>query len=77
MLHQRRAKRFVDSVGLARHCDTLGYTRYWAAEHHNMANIATSAPGVLIAHIAATTTRMRSHQKLTNQINTGVNIARV
>ena len=49
----------LDSVALARHCDALGYTRYWVAEHHNMANIATSSPEVLIAHIAATTTRMR------------------
>ena len=49
----------LDSVALARHCDGLGYTRYWVAEHHSMANIATSSPEVLIAHIAATTTRMR------------------
>jgi luciferase family oxidoreductase group 1 len=49
----------LDSVALASSCDALGYTRYWVAEHHNMANIATSAPEVLIAHIAATTTRMR------------------
>jgi luciferase family oxidoreductase group 1 len=49
----------LDSVALASHCDALGYTRYWVAEHHNMANIATSAPEVLIAHIAATTRRMR------------------
>jgi len=49
----------LDSVALACRCDELGYTRYWVAEHHNMANIATSSPEVLIAHIAATTTRMR------------------
>src|SRR5688572_16124283 len=49
----------LDSVALASRCDALGYTRYWVAEHHNMANIATSAPEVLIAHIAARTTRMR------------------
>jgi luciferase family oxidoreductase group 1 len=49
----------LHSVALARLCDTLGYTRYWVAEHHNMPNIATSAPEVLIAHIAAVTTRMR------------------
>jgi luciferase family oxidoreductase group 1 len=48
-----------DSVELARVCDQLGYTRYWVAEHHNMANIATSAPEVLIAHIAAITSRIR------------------
>jgi len=49
----------LDSMALASHCDELGYTRYWIAEHHGMANIAASAPEVLIAHIAATTTRMR------------------
>jgi luciferase family oxidoreductase group 1 len=49
----------VDSIELARQCDDLGYTRYWVAEHHGMANIATSAPEVLIAHIAATTRKMR------------------
>jgi luciferase family oxidoreductase group 1 len=48
-----------DSIVLARLADTLGYTRYWFAEHHNMANIATSAPEVLIAHAAAHTTRIR------------------
>jgi luciferase family oxidoreductase group 1 len=49
----------LDSVAVASRCDTLGYTRYWVAEHHNMANIATSAPEVLIAHIAAITRTMR------------------
>lgn len=46
-------------MALANCCDELGYNRYWIAEHHGMANIAASAPEVLIAHIAATTTRMR------------------
>ena len=49
----------LDSTALAVRCDALGYTRYWVAEHHGMPNIATSAPEVLIAHIAATTTRIR------------------
>ena len=48
-----------DSIELARTADALGYTRYWFAEHHNMANIATSAPEVLIAHAAAVTRRIR------------------
>lgn len=48
-----------ESVELARAADRLGYTRYWFAEHHNMASIATSAPEVLIAHAAAVTTRIR------------------
>ncbi|MEZ4399856.1 MAG: LLM class flavin-dependent oxidoreductase [Kofleriaceae bacterium] len=48
-----------DSVALAATAEALGYARYWVAEHHNMASIATSAPEVLIAAIAATTTRIR------------------
>ena len=49
----------LDSVALALRCDALGYTRYWVAEHHGMTSIATSAPEVLIAAIAAATRRIR------------------
>jgi luciferase family oxidoreductase group 1 len=48
-----------DSIALARIADELGYTRYWFAEHHNMASIATSAPEVLIAAAAMATHRIR------------------
>src|SRR6185369_17264386 len=48
-----------ESIELARTADALGYTRYWFAEHHNVANIATSAPEILIAQAAAVTTRIR------------------
>ncbi len=48
-----------ESLALARHCEALGYHRYWVAEHHNSASIAGSAPEVLIAAIAATTHRIR------------------
>ena len=48
-----------ESVELAVLADELGYTRYWFAEHHAMASIATSAPEVLIAHAAARTRRIR------------------
>ncbi len=48
-----------ESVELAIEADRLGFTRYWFAEHHNMASIATSAPEVLIAAAAARTTRIR------------------
>ena len=46
-------------MALAKAADALGYTRYWFAEHHNMASIATSAPEVLIAHAAAVTSRIK------------------
>jgi luciferase family oxidoreductase group 1 len=48
-----------ESVELATVADQLGFTRYWFAEHHNMASIATSSPEVLIAHVIAKTSRIR------------------
>lgn len=48
-----------DSVELVKTAEKLGFTRYWVAEHHNMQSIATSAPEVLIAHLAAHTSRIR------------------
>ena len=44
---------------LARAADDLGYRRFWVAEHHNMAAIASTNPPVLIAMIAAATQRIR------------------
>jgi len=46
-------------LDLARLADRLGYARYWFAEHHSMPAIASSAPEVLIAHVAAGTERIR------------------
>jgi luciferase family oxidoreductase group 1 len=48
-----------NTLELARHVERLGYLRYWVAEHHNMPGIASSAPAVLIGHIADATTSMR------------------
>ena len=48
-----------ESLALARHCDQLGYHRYWLSEHHNSDSIVGTAPEVLMAAIAATTTRIR------------------
>jgi luciferase family oxidoreductase group 1 len=44
---------------LAQTADSLGYTRYWLAEHHNMPAVAATSPPVLIAHLAAHTSRLR------------------
>jgi luciferase family oxidoreductase group 1 len=43
----------------ARHAEQLGFARYWLAEHHNMAGIASSATAVLVGHIAGGTSRIR------------------
>ena len=48
-----------ESLALARHCDQLGYYRYWVSEHHNSDSIVGTAPEVLMAAIAATTVRIR------------------
>lgn len=47
------------TLRLARIADDLGYSRYWVAEHHNVPSVAATSPAVLIAMIAATTSRMR------------------
>jgi luciferase family oxidoreductase group 1 len=48
-----------NTLELARHADRLGYVRYWLAEHHNLPTVASSAPEVMIAHVASVTTHMR------------------
>ncbi len=47
------------SVDLARLVDTLGYTRYWVAEHHGTPMLAGASPEILIGAIAAATSRFR------------------
>jgi len=44
---------------LAAHAEQWGYTRFWVAEHHNMAGIASAATSVVIGHIAAGTQHIR------------------
>lgn len=48
-----------NTLDLARHADAFGYHRYWLAEHHNLSNIASSAPDLMIGQVAAITSRMR------------------
>lgn len=47
------------SIDLARHVDGLGYVRYWLAEHHNLASVASPAPDIMIGQIAAATSHIR------------------
>ena len=48
-----------ETLALAQHCEALGYDRFWLSEHHASATIVGSAPEVLMAAIAARTTRIR------------------
>jgi luciferase family oxidoreductase group 1 len=48
-----------ESIALARHCEALGYARYWVSEHHSSEAVAGSAPEILMAAIAATTSGIR------------------
>ena len=50
---------FEASRDLARHAESLGYHRYWIAEHHNLEGIASAATVVLMGYIAANTSTMR------------------
>lgn len=49
----------ANSVELARLAEARGFTRYWFAEHHGMPSIASSAPELMIAHVAGQTRRIR------------------
>jgi luciferase family oxidoreductase group 1 len=49
----------AEARDLARHTERLGYLRYWFAEHHGIASIASSSPEILIEHIASSTTTLR------------------
>lgn len=48
-----------NSLDLAPRVERLGFTRFWVAEHHNMPGIASSAPAVLLAHVASVTSTIR------------------
>ena len=50
---------FDHSVAVARRAEERGYRRVWYAEHHNMRSVGSSAPAVLIAHVAAHTSTIR------------------
>ena len=55
----RPAAALRNSIDLARHADGLGYIRYWLAEHHNLASVASPAPDLMIGQIAAVTKHIR------------------
>jgi luciferase family oxidoreductase group 1 len=48
-----------NTIALAQLAESLGYERYWVAEHHGTPMLAGAAPEILIAEIAAATERIR------------------
>jgi luciferase family oxidoreductase group 1 len=53
------AQALRNTLDLARLADRLGYERYWLAEHHNLPSIASSAPEIMIGHVAGVTQKIR------------------
>jgi luciferase family oxidoreductase group 1 len=53
------AQALRETTMLAVEAERLGYQRFWVAEHHAIAAVASSAPAVLIEHLATATTTIR------------------
>ena len=53
------ADALAGTTRLAPVVEQLGYRRLWVAEHHGMPAVASSAPAVLIGHLADATTTLR------------------
>ncbi len=53
------AQALEETTRAATVAEQLGYKRLWVAEHHGMPAVASSAPAVLIAHLANATTTLR------------------
>lgn len=49
----------LNTLDLAPWAESLGYTRYWLAEHHNTGLLACSSPEILISQVGAVTSKMR------------------
>ncbi|UPV76882.1 LLM class flavin-dependent oxidoreductase (plasmid) [Halorussus limi] len=51
---------YANTVEAAQQAERLGYSRFWVAEHHDMADrIAGTTPEVLLGHLAAETDSIR------------------
>ncbi|MBX3595607.1 LLM class flavin-dependent oxidoreductase [Sphingomonas sp.] len=53
------ARSLANAADLAAHAEAEGFARYWVAEHHGMAGIASAATAVVIAHAGAATRTIR------------------
>ncbi len=53
------AQALANAADLAAHAEAVGYHRYWTAEHHGMAGIASAATAVVLAHVGQATKTIR------------------
>src|SRR5665213_2534751 len=53
------AQALRETTEMARIVERLGYYRHWVGEYHSMSAIASSAPAVLVAHLANATSTLR------------------
>lgn len=53
------AQALGNALSLAQKAESLGFSRFWVAEHHNMEGIASSATSVLLGYLAAGTQTIR------------------
>ncbi|WP_096696461.1 LLM class flavin-dependent oxidoreductase [Polaromonas sp. AER18D-145] len=53
------AQSLRNTLDLAQHAERWGFQRYWLAEHHGMAGIASATTAVVMAHVAGGTSRIR------------------
>jgi luciferase family oxidoreductase group 1 len=48
-----------NTLELAQWTESLGYHRYWVAEHHNTSGLASSSPEIMMTRIASVTHQIR------------------
>ncbi len=53
------AEALHNTIDLARLCESLGYARYWVAEHHGTPSLACASPEVVVGAIGAATSHIR------------------
>ena len=53
------AQTFEKTLDSAKHAESLGFERFWLAEHHNMDGVASSATSILIGYVAGNTKKIR------------------
>lgn len=57
--NQTAQEALMASMKLAQIGESLGYSRYWIAEHHDLPGLACPAPEIMLSYIGANTSKIR------------------